>query len=293
MSAPGSRMIQRQGWWKAHRFLLLRRISQLSILALFFAGSHHGISLLQGNLSSSLLLETVPLSDPFVLAQMLAAGHWPEFTALLGGVLVIGFYALVGGRSYCSWVCPVNPVTDLAAWLRRKLGLVKTTQLSPQLRYWVLACCLLLPLFTGFMVWELVNPVSLLQRGLIFGISAGWSLIAAIFLFDLFITQRGWCRHLCPMGAFYSLIGKISLVRITTPGRQRCDDCMDCYKVCPEPQILKPVLKPNQDPLTGAQDRAPVIIASTCTHCSRCIDVCAEDVFKFGNRFATEVERTQ
>ena len=287
MSLPGERMVEQQGWLKGHRFLLLRRLSQFSILGLFFAGSHYGWTLLQGNLSSSSVLGVVPMTDPFVFSQLLLAGHMPELTAIVGALLVVGFYALVGGRSFCSWVCPVNIVTDAAAWLRRRLGLVKTTALSPRLRYWLLAMALLLPLLSGYIVWELVNPVSLLQRGLIFGISGGWSLIGLIFLFDLVITQRGWCRHLCPMGAFYSLIGKASVVRIRTPARQRCDDCMDCYKVCPEPQVLKPVLKGEQHGV------APVILDPNCTNCGRCIDVCAVDVFKPGTRFATEVEKKQ
>lgn len=280
---PGARSVQVRGWLKSHRYLLLRRFSQLSILALFWAGTALGWPLLQGNLSSSSVLGTVPLSDPFVFAQLLTAGHRPELAAIIGVVLVIAGYALVGGRLFCSWVCPVNIVTDSAAWLRRKLGLVKTSQLSPQLRYWLLAMTLVLPLFSGYMVWELVNPVSLLQRGLIFGISGGWSLIGLIFLFDLFITQRGWCRHICPHGALYSLIGRASVVRITAPQRARCDDCMDCYKVCPEPQVLKPVLKGEKAGI------APVILDSNCTNCGRCIDVCAVDVFKPGTRFATEV----
>lgn len=282
---PGSRSVQQRGWLKSHRYLLLRRLSQISILALFWAGTALGWPLLQGNLSSSSVLGAVPLTDPFVFGQMLMAGHAPELAAVIGAVLVVAGYMVLGGRLFCSWVCPVNIVTDSAAWLRRQLGLVKTSQLSPKLRYWLLAMSLVLPLITGFVVWELVNPVSLLQRGLIFGISGGWTLIGLIFLFDLFITQRGWCRHICPHGALYSLIGKASLVRIEAPHRQRCDDCMDCYKVCPEPQVLKPVLKGETNGV------APVILDSNCTNCGRCIDVCAVDVFKPGTRFATEVEK--
>jgi ferredoxin-type protein NapH len=57
---------------------------------------------------------------------------------------------------------------------------------------------LLLPLLTGAMVWEYVNPVSMLHRGLIFGFGWAWVVIAAVFLYDLLIVRRGWCGHLCP-----------------------------------------------------------------------------------------------
>ena len=283
-SHVGAEAAAKLGWWHAHRFLVLRRISQLSILALFAASFLYGLDILKGNLSSSTVLNTVPLSDPFVLAQLIASGHWPAETALLGGAIVLLFYMLVGGRSYCSWVCPVNIVTDAASWLRRRLGISKTTRISNSLRYWLLGLSLLLPVAGGLLVWELVNPVSLLQRGLIFGLGSGWVLIAMIFLLDLLISQRAWCSHLCPMGAFYGLIGKLSVIRINARHRERCDDCMDCYKVCPEPQILKPVLK------GAANGVSPIIFASDCTNCSRCIDVCAESVFEINTRFTTEVE---
>ena len=91
---------------------------------------------------------------------------------------------------------------------------------------------MLLPALTGTLVWETINPVSMLHRGLIFGFGAAWSIVVAIVLFDVLVMKRGWCGHLCPMGAFYSLIGKLSLLRVATPKRSACDDCMDCYAVC-------------------------------------------------------------
>ncbi len=272
-----------KGIWRSMRWLLLRRMTQIVVLGLFLLGPLAGIWLLKGNLSSSLLLETVPLSDPFVLLQIVAAGHIPELSAALGAVLVAGFYLLVGGRSFCSWVCPVNPVTDLAAWLGRRLGVRRSVSVSRRLRVWILGLSLLLPALLGMVVWELVNPVSLLQRGLIFGMGAGWLLIVALFLFDLFVLPRGWCGHLCPMGVAYSLIGRWSLIRVRASRRDACYDCMDCYAVCPEPQVIKPALKG-----TGS----PVIVAADCTNCGRCIDTCSVNVFQYGLRHADPMENT-
>jgi ferredoxin-type protein NapH len=135
-------------------------------------------------------------------------------------------------------------------------------------------------LVSGTIVWELVNPVSMLHRGLIFGIGMTWTIILAIFLFDLLVSQNGWCGHVCPMGAFYSLLGKWSPLRVAAARRLECNDCMDCYAVCPEPQVIKPALKGDA---TGA---GPVILSPNCTNCGRCIDVCNKDVFRFGLRSA-------
>jgi ferredoxin-type protein NapH len=46
----------------------------------------------------------------------------PEKLALIGACIVLLLYLLVGGRTYCSWVCPVNLLTDFAYWLRVRLG---------------------------------------------------------------------------------------------------------------------------------------------------------------------------
>jgi len=32
-------------------------------------------------------------------------------------------------------------------------------------------------------------------------------------------------------------------VRVAAPNRKACDDCMDCFAVCPEPQVIRPALK--------------------------------------------------
>ena len=276
---PGREAVATKGWWRAHRFLLLRRLSQLSVLALFLLGPLAGLWLVKGNLSSSLTLGVLPLTDPFVLAQVLATRHAPETSAVLGAAIVVVFYALVGGRVFCSWVCPVNVVTDAAAWLRRRLNLGGGAHLSRQTRYWILAMCLIVAAATGTMAWELINPVSMLHRGLFFGIGLAWVVILAVFLFDLFVVRHGWCSHLCPVGAFYSLIGRASILRVQLPAREACNNCLDCFAVCPEHQIIKA-------PLKGSKGAAPIILDSRCTNCGRCIDVCSKEVFAFGPRFS-------
>ena len=97
----GADAVATKGWWSAHRWLLLRRFSQLSILALFLLGPLAGIWLVKGNLNFSYTLDILPLTDPYVALQSLAAGHVPEMLGSLGVLIVLLFYFLVGGRVYC------------------------------------------------------------------------------------------------------------------------------------------------------------------------------------------------
>jgi ferredoxin-type protein NapH len=272
---PGREAVLKKGWLAAHRWLLLRRLSQFSILGVFLAGPWLGVWIVKGNLSASLLLDTLPMTEPLVVLQSLAAGHWPYFTAWLGLAIVVGFY-LIFGRAYCSWVCPMNLVSDAAAWLRRASGL-KTGKTPPaHLRYWLLGALLVACAASGTSAWEAINPVSQLHRTLIFGGSAlAWLLVAGVFLYDVALAPRGWCGHVCPMGATYALINRLSLVRVGAPRRAACNDCLDCFAVCPEPQVIRPALKGDGEPL---------ISGMACTNCGRCIDVCGESVFEMTHR---------
>lgn len=278
IARPGAEAVQTKGWLGATKWLLLRRASQLGILALFLVGPWLGIWIVKGNLSSSLTLGVLPLTDPFLLAQSLVSGHLPYKEALLGGGIVLAFYLLLGGRLYCSWVCPVNLVTDAAAWLRRRLGLKGGKAPDPRLRYWLLAFVLVATALTGTLAWEWVNPVSMFHRGLIFGFGLAWGIVGGVFLYDLLIASRGWCSRICPMGAFYGLLGKTALLRVTADKRGACNDCMDCYVVCPEPQVIRPALK-------GVGQDHPVILDQDCTTCGRCVDVCSKNVFRISTRF--------
>ncbi|EKL5293100.1 quinol dehydrogenase ferredoxin subunit NapH [Vibrio parahaemolyticus] len=268
----GKEAVEKLGWWRAHRFLILRRLCQLTLIALFMAGPTLGI--LTGNLSSSMLFDTVPLSDPLIVLQALATGHIPEFNALLGVVIVVVFYAILAPRAFCAWVCPLNIVTDLAAWLRRKLKIKASYRWSSAIRYWLIPVLMLGSALSGAILWTWLDPVAALHRGLVFGMGAGWVLIALVFVLDLLLVEHGWCGHLCPLGAAYGVIGRKSLLRVTAVRREDCTKCMDCFYVCPEPEVLRQPLKEG--------DRR--VMDQNCISCGRCLDVCPEHVFEFKNR---------
>lgn len=270
-----------KSWLRSHKWLLLRRVMQLSILSVFIAGPLFGLWIIKGNMSSSLVLNTVHLTDPFVFVQTLAAGMVTESTLLIGAVTVAVFYFIFGGRVYCSWVCPINIVTDIADWLRRKLHIKSRLSFSRDNRSLLLIAVMLAAVMSGTLAWELINPVTMIQRELVFGMGFAWLFIVAIFVLDTVISRRAWCGHLCPMGKFYSLLGEYSFIKVNARQREHCNDCMDCYAVCPEPQVIKPALK-------GDAFSSPVILSGDCTNCGQCIDICAQDVFSLGQRFITK-----
>ena len=261
--------------WKKYRFLIFRRITQISILILYIGANLWGWKILQGNLSSSSLLETVPLADPYAVLQIFATGSIVAMDAILGAVIITLFYMVIGVRAFCSYVCPVNMVTDLANWIRRKFNLDKAEKkwwASRNIRYWVIGISFILSFLLGTAAFEIVSPVSMTHRGLVFGMGFGWAAIVTIFLFDLFVLKNGWCGHICPLGGFYSIIGRFSLFRVKH-NQPNCTLCMKCKDVCPEKEVLFMIGKKSMSVNMGE-----------CTLCGRCVEVCDDDALNFGIR---------
>ncbi len=268
------------------RYVLLRRLTQAGVLLLFWGTARWGwqvagAPLLRGNLSASELLGRIPLADPLAALQLLLAGGSLETGVLLGAGLVLLFYGLLGGRSFCSWVCPLNPVTDLAAWLRGKLGLRRGWHLGRGVRYWILGLALGLSAGVGVAAFEWISPIGMVHRGILFGVGLAWVAVVAIFLFDLLAVHHGWCGHLCPLGAFYGLLGRVAQLRVAFDAAT-CTHCGDCIAVCPEPWVLD--LK--QAARTG------LIASGDCTNCGRCTPICPEGSLGFDFRSRITARRT-
>ncbi len=260
------------------RYVLARRSVQFGVMLAFFGTLHWGWTafgrpLLAGNLSASSVLGVVPLADPFALAQILSTGRLPLTEVMIGALIVLTAYGLVGGRSFCAWVCPVNVVTDAADSLRQRLGLRPGLRLPRTMRYVILLLALVLSAVTGVAAFEWVSPIGMLQREILYGIGFGLAAALGILVLDTLVLSHGWCGHLCPLGAFWAQVGRVAQVRVGFD-EATCTGCGDCIKVCPEPQVLN---------LRAAAETG-LIKSGECTHCAQCIAVCPEGSLYFGLR---------
>ena len=262
------------------RYIILRRISQFGILLMFFGTAHWGwqvaknVRLLTGNLSASKFAGVLPMADPFAVLQIFLTGHVLQAEVLLGAGIVFAFYLLVGGRVYCAWVCPVNMITDLANWLRMRLDVRPIFHITRNVRYLMLAAALALSALTGVAAFEWVSPIGMMHREIIFGLGLGFIALLAIFLFDLLILKNGWCGHLCPLGAFWSVVGRHTAQLRVRFDASTCTHCGECARVCPEPQVLN--LK--KIAATG------YVHSGECSNCGRCSPLCPEGSLAFDLR---------
>ncbi len=241
-------------------------------MTLFIGANTYGWKILTGNLSSAKVLDSFYIADPYMVIQTFASGFILAADALIGAGIVLLFYAIFGGRMFCSWVCPMNIVTDFANWLRKKLKMNRENVKIPvkrNMRYWILGLSLPLSAIFGIAAFEIVSPVSMLHRGLIFGIGMGWAAVLIVFFFDFAVLQNGWCGYICPIGGFYSLINRFSLLKVRHT-KDNCTGCNKCFMVCPEKQVLH-IINKQDGQITDGE----------CTNCGRCIEVCEDDALKF------------
>jgi len=262
---------------KKYKYLVARRFTQAAALSLFFAGNAFDWKILKGNLSSAKVFNAIPLSDPFAVLQNSSAGAAPAKDAVIGAIIILFFYAIIGGRFFCGWVCPVNIVTDAANRLRRIFKFdeqLKSWEIKRQTRYWMIGLSLILSAVLGTAAFEWISPIGALHRGIIYGMGLGWSFVLIVFLFDLFAVKNGFCGHVCPLGSFYALTGRFGFLRIGY-NNDKCTLCMKCLGICPESQVLH---------LVGKESGA--VLSGECINCGRCIEVCRDNALRFCNIYS-------
>jgi len=199
-------------------------------------------------------------------------GSMPHLGAMVVGYL--GFIGTIVGRLPCGWLCPFGFIQDLL----HKVPVPKFNLWTPLrwVKYGVLAimvilmpfflldqygigqpwfCKLLCPAGTLLGALPLVSLKPQLWTTLGFFFWNKITILTTIVILAMFIS-RPFCRILCPLGAFYSLFTRMTLVQLDFV-EGNCVQCKACVRTCPTG--VKPYLE---------QD------SRECIMCMRCLDAC-------------------
>ena len=247
-------------WW------IPRRTVQLSILALI-ASPLFGMTFFRGNLAAADLFG-IPLADPLAFLQALIGGRVFVLSYLGSALLVTFLYFMLGGRSFCGWICPVGLMTECADKLRRRLGTGEAT-MSLTANRWSLTLVVATVAVTGIPFFEVLSPIGIVSRSIAFAALTPLLAVAGLLVVEIFVSRRVWCRSLCPLGGFYSILARFSPVRVGFIA-SRCTNCGDCLSACPVEEVLAPVL----------ERRAVQVTAGDCSRCLACIDSCPTKALK-------------
>lgn len=195
------------------------------------------------------------LSCPIGSLQFLFASIRPSLEAGKAhiGLYVLGFLGTIGalvGRMPCGWLCPFGLFQGLMYRIPSpKLAIPR--QLYPLKYVFLLVFVVLLPALVldpfGYgQTWycKYVCPAGTLEAGLpllamqsSLRSQAGALLINKFsilffFLAWMVVSKRPFCRTACPLGAFYSLFNRISVLRLTFD-EEKCVRCGACERQCP------------------------------------------------------------
>ncbi len=136
----------------------LRRFMQILALILFTAGF---IGLARGSQASQTGKILIQLSPLTMLANGLSSKEFLSFT-LLGLILILA--AVITGRAWCGWLCPMGTILDLFGFLHPKQK--KQSQPAEQLRqikYGILVIILIAAIF-GNLTLLAIDPLTLFFR---------------------------------------------------------------------------------------------------------------------------------
>jgi len=223
-----------------------------------------------------------------------ASGACPigSFQAVVGSskfsfsYYITGFLILLGvllGRFICGFLCPFGWFQELLHKIPTKK--ISTKKLKPLtcIKYAVLLFMVVLmpmlitndvgmgdPFFCKYLcpqgVLEGAIPLAAVNSGIRAALGALFSwklgiLVAVILLSVLF--YRPFCKWLCPLGAFYALLNKVSLFGMKVD-KHKCVSCGKCAKAC----------KMDVD-VTKAPDH------TECIRCGMCIRACPTKAVSF------------
>ncbi len=235
-----------------------------------------------------------------------ASGACPigSFQAVVGSskfrfsYYITGFLILLGvllGRVICGFLCPFG-------WFQELLHKIPTKKLSTKklkpltyLKYVVLLVMVVLlpvlvtnqlgmgdPFFCKYLcpqgVLEGAIPLSLANAGIraALGSLFTWKFIVLLTVIVLSIVfYRPFCKWLCPLGAFYALLNKVSLFQMQVD-QSKCVSCGKCAKVCKmDVDVTK---SPNH---------------TECIRCGMCIRACPTDAVSFRYGFGSGKQKSK
>ena len=254
-----------------------RRATASGFLLLLFVAAWLGIPILEGSTSASRLLGLVPFVDPLAAVEAGLAARQVTETMLVGAGILVALAVLLG-PVFCGWLCPLGLLLDLnqagAGAVRRRRrrpprsGLVSApagTRYAVLGLFVGLAVVARIPLFQGF------SPINLFVRGVVHGAAMGLGVVLLIVVVEWFVP-RLWCRALCPLGAFYALLGRFARLRIRVdPELVRRSACGLCASDCP---MGIPVMERHVD--------KPSVDDPSCTRCGSCVDACPRGMLRLG-----------
>ena len=195
-----------------------RRIVQLVFAAwIIVAAVRHGLPSAEEGASVDALC---PFGAVETLITWITTGHF--ISKIHPSNQILGLAVLVAtvlvGNVFCGWICPFGAIQDALTWVRKKARLPQLTVPAGWAkrlrwgRFVVLAVVIYFSVSTAKLWFADYDPyVTLFGLRWLFEFNASTMWISptllAVILGGSLLVDRFWCRYLCPLGAWYSVLG--------------------------------------------------------------------------------------
>jgi polyferredoxin len=169
------------------------------------------------------------------------------------------FLALIFGRIYCGYVCPMNTLMILTQWLSKKLK-IKTLSAPRWLK-------------NGYFSWItlVISVATMLISKKLFHINLPimlfWLIISV--LFTLRYKPSVFHNLICPFGALQRTFGKLTLFSKSV-NKDLCIGCRLCENVCTMDAIS-----------VIGKDKKAVINPALCYQCNNCQKICPKSAIHY------------
>ncbi len=167
--------------------------------------------------------------------------------------------ALIFGRVYCGYACPMNTVMVPTTWLSKKLKL--QTDNTPK---W---------LGSGWFAWiALIVSIAFMlfaQRVLHKNIPVLLIWLAVSIIITLRYRPAVFHNLICPFGSLQKVFGKFAIFSKRVD-KGSCIGCKKCEEPCPSDAIA-----------VKAEDKKAEINTALCLQCSNCQQVCPKDCIHY------------
>lgn len=192
----------------------------------------------------------------FLFLYLLVNEKTMLWLGLFGFTLII---AMIFGRVYCGYVCPMNTLMGFVDRISNKLKI--QTETIPK---W---------LARGYFTWI---ALSASIAGIVISkkfLNTNFPILIIWLVISLLVTLRYkpavFHNLICPFGIFQKIFGKY--VRIATKvDNKKCIGCKLCEKACPSNAIA-----------VVSEKRKAEIIASLCFQCANCCQVCPKEAISY------------
>jgi len=203
------------------------------------------------------------------------------FNGIVAGSMVffmlLFLTAIVAGRAWCAWLCPVAGLSELCLSINNKPAAVRSLKV---VRYSI------------FIIWFTALVVGFVLAGGVKGINLFYLtenyisideplkyiiyyiVLLILFCLTVWLGRRGACHSICWMSPF--LVGGRSTGKLLKLPRLKiasepslCTDCKKCTSVCPMSIDVNGEMKSGE------------IKSTDCILCGECVDVCPEKALHF------------